>query len=140
MKKFALWVSRHKPTPEQLIEIENLGFCTTYQNSHTWIPSVGEELGAANINTEADLAAFLGRLVRLTKDTNAHAIFGVFPTPVLSRAAHDLMAAVYRGDFIYPTVDLFAAWNISRTPEGSNKPTFAHKQFCLVGVLELRNN
>ncbi len=127
--KPALWFSRHSPTPEQIGEITSRGFALTKESVEA-----GLALGSRSIETDEDLCSVLSSLRALAWADDAQAIFGVFPTPVLGSLHNTSYSAVLAGDYSPRDIPCFAAWNVSRTPEGG-RPTFTHKQWVLVGLI-----
>jgi hypothetical protein len=120
-----LWVSRHWPTPEQKMEMENGGFDYVIELSG---------LGNMVLESDTDVDNFMRLLVQEVKVGGAVEVFGVFAAPVQARLS-DTTEARGRGEVT--GVPCYAAWNIQRTPEGG-KPTFTHRRFVRVGFLDLR--
>ena len=123
----ALWFSRHQPSAEQLGEIATKGFTLVDVES-------GVALGARSIESGDDCRAIVESLLALKAKHSAKAVFGVFPTPILGWAFRDAEQAILLGDWSRSPISLWAAWNVTRTPEGG-KPTFCHKTWQTVGVL-----
>lgn len=119
----ALWFSRHAPTSAQLEEISAKGFT---------LCAFEEGTALGSIAIDGNLGEVIDALCDLVQRENAAAVFGVFPTPVLGYAF--TMAKIYPED-VRKAVPLFASHNVSRTPEGAARPTFAHKAWVQVGVL-----
>lgn len=113
----AIWFSRHEPTPVQLAEIESLGFTLVA------IPA-GQILGSRSLENDKDVEDLITDIHLLAWENSADAYFGVWPAPIQAR-----ISAEPHG---YPC---YAAWNVTRTPDGGGKPTFRHHRWCLVGTL-----
>ena len=130
--KHALWFSRHAPTPEQLEEISAKGFS---------LCALEEGAALGSIAIDENLFEVVESLSNLALRETAKAIFGVFPTPVLGYAFQSVKPfteAFFQGPNGFTeagAILLFAAHNVSRTPEGATKPTFSHKEWVQVGVL-----
>lgn len=123
----ALWFSRHAPTEEQLAEISAKGFSLCALEE-------GTALGAVAIDENGP--DVVGALRALAVWVNARAVFGVFPTPILGAAFALVRPCLDVEHYVTrETVALYAAHNVSRTPEGATRPTFAHKEWVQVGVL-----
>lgn len=121
----AVWFSRHQPTADQIEDALSLGFAIE-------AIEMGIALGSRDIQTMEDLGEVLSELRALVDKTGAEAVFGVFPAPVASSLYMELCS--FRPES--RRVPLYAAWNVSRTPEGG-KPTFQHKCWMEVGQLRL---
>lgn len=94
----------------------------------------GTALGAVAIDDNA--SDVVGALCALAERENARAIFGVFATPILGVAFAEVRPCLDAEFFVTrETLALYASHNVSRTPEGAAKPTFAHKAWVQVGVL-----
>ena len=123
--KAAIWFSRHQPTPEQIDDAARMGW------QIVGIPE-GMALGAVNID---DNAADVAESIRaLAREHGARAVFGVFPTPILALAARAIDAAILSGVSTPEDLGLYAAHNVSRTPEGG-KPTFTHKAWHWISMI-----
>lgn len=117
--KNAIWFSRHQPTETQLAEISALGY-------NLVAIKAGLELGSENIESIGHANRLICELIALSHDFEAVAVFGVFATPIL--------ALMYSRSKANDTIPCFAAFNISRSVEGS-KPSFEHKQWLQIGAL-----
>jgi len=120
MKMHAVWFSRHRPTASQLAEINDMGFSLVALDE-------GLRLGAVNLADDATLENTLAQLETLVRDNKADAVFGVFPAPIQER--------LVSGTAIGVGTPCCASWNVQRSVEGG-KPTFEHKRFCAVGLLD----
>ena len=128
----AIWFSRHQPTPEQIEDAKRLGFDLAV------IPE-GMVLGAMSLNDDGDTRAVVTALLGICSKTDAKAIFGVFPTPILCQIHRTAQDAVQRGQNTpqgegIGDVPCFASWNVQRSQEGG-KPTFQHKAWLPIGHL-----
>lgn len=102
-------------------------------------------VASMSVETDADVNSVMRDIADCVKQSGASAVFGVFAAPVQSAIwaesrygwvtarANDERLVVYDANGrTHSGVGFFAAWNISRTPEGG-KPTFQHKRWCQVG-------
>jgi len=124
----AVWFSRHQPTAEQISGAAALGFEITGIET-------GKRLGAMDLRDNGDVRACLTALLAQVSEAKAAAIFGVPSTPVAAQFARTAHEAVERGEVRAGTdVPFLAAWNVQRAADGG-KPTFEHREWCLVGWL-----
>lgn len=119
----ALWFSRHAPTSAQLAEIQEMGYELVEIER-------GKRLGMIDLTEHEHVNEILNELYVLQDETQAKAVFGVFPTPLL-HVMHSLSK-----DQPYEAYNLicYAAWNVMRNIEGQ-KPTFQHKCWQEIGYL-----
>lgn len=123
----AIWFSRHTPTTAQLAEIEADGNQLVAIDEGTALAAV-EYNGTPETDTTE-------RLFNLIRQNNAKAVYGVFPTHIMSLAFFLAECAVLRGDWIQP-VTLYSAINFKRTEPG--KPaTFVHGGWRAIGVFDV---
>jgi len=130
MSKPALWFSRHTPTPEQLKEIYSLGY---------YIPNInlqqGILWGQEELTEWPQVHSLIRSILQTAQKIHAKAIFGVFPTPILSYIASQTSFAIQNGNYPHNySIPCYAAWNIQRSQE-NQKPTFQHKQWLYIGRL-----
>lgn len=125
--KKAIWFSRHHPTESQISEaLHKHGF------EIIAIPQ-GMTLGAVDYDgTEA--TNVFGALKALAAKHGAKAVFGVFPTHILSIAWHDAVDAVTRGDWLAP-IELWSAVNFKLAVTGQ-PATFAFGSWRLIAMME----
>lgn len=118
----AVWFSATPPTTEQLVDVRLLGH-------HIAEVQAGMIMGAQPINTFKDRDQMMGAIRELVVKTDAQAIFGVAPTPILNAMLRQALAS-------RRTVPFYAAWNVARSDEGG-KPTFEHVLFEEVGAFKV---
>jgi hypothetical protein len=114
----ALWFSRHQPTSAQLAEIKNIWEYELLFNM--------ADAAKIELNTEEAVMEWVRELETHIAQLGVEAVFGVFPTPILS---YCFETRNRRGKW----VSLIAAWNVQRSIEGG-KPTFEHKEFQIVAI------
>lgn len=112
----AIWFSRHALTEEQAEEIAAAGY-------EVISDAKVSEMAKQNITSEEEVMNIVDSFMEL-RNHGVNRIYGVFP-PALRSA---LLA--WTGMFGGNTVELWEAWNITRSPDGG-KPTFEHKKFVL---------
>lgn len=122
-KKNAIWFSRHKPTAEQLREIEAIPYQLVGIEE-------GMALGARALTSDEDVKAVMDGIAQQLVAHKAEAIFGVFPTPILAWWDEGAEQARYMESSV-PRYPCFAAWNVQRSEEGK-PPTFCHKKWLQV--------
>ena len=130
--QLAIWLSRHAPTADQLVDAQILGYDITA------IPE-GQRLGALDLRDDGDVKALVCAALGLCAEHNARAIFGVVAAPLAAQLHRTANDAVQRGEWAEATpaigdIPVFAAWNVQRTAEGG-KPTFTHRCWLPVGHL-----
>lgn len=127
MKK-AIWFSRHSPTTEQLADALRLGYEITVSEYFT-------ELAGRNLTNDEEVIAVVDELIMHCQSNwpnGSTAVFGVFAAPVQSAIYETSIRFHADGNGLGAQV--FASWNINRTPEGG-KPTFVHYKWVQVGVM-----
>lgn len=122
----AIWFSRHNPSAEQLAEIAGEGRALIALEE-------GIALGSRSIDSEEDRDEVIMRIRELARKHSAHAIYGVFPAPVLAVMCYNYVGVSY-DDTAGRGLHCFSAWNVTRAKEGE-KPSFAHKKFLFIGML-----
>jgi hypothetical protein len=125
MKK-AVWFSRHYPTTEQLEDAKNIGY-------EIIVTDEGLKLGSLELKNDDDVKTCVTALLKLVQETQAKAIFGVFPVPILAQIARSYQDICQIG-VTSQDIPCFAAWNVARSVEGE-KPTFRHKKWLGIGPL-----
>ena len=118
--KQALWFSRHLPTADQLTDAEKIGFTIIR------IPA-GIVMGARELKDKEEVRQLVLQLISEAEESEASAIFGVFPVPILEYCH-------YSGYTDGMPIHLYSSWNVNRAKEGE-KPTFAHLAWCQIGEL-----
>jgi hypothetical protein len=116
----AIWFSRHDPTPRQIVDARRWGYDLI-------VTPQGKALGAMELRSGGDVVFCIHDLLVHAGEQEADAIFGVFPTPIISflvRAARDTC----------PGIPCYSSWNVARSREGG-QPTFEHYEWCYVGDL-----
>jgi hypothetical protein len=128
LSKPALWFSRHTPTQEQIDEIHLMGYqLHDVQKGILW--------GQVELTEWPQVHNLIHSILQIAENTRAKAIFGVFPTPILSYIANQASFAIQNGDYPHHySIPCYAAWNIQRSQE-NQKPTFQHKQWLYIGRL-----
>lgn len=122
-KKKAIWFSRHKPTAEQLREIE----ASPYQLVGI---EEGMALGAKVLESDEDVTAVMNGIAKQLVAFEAEAVFGVFPTPILAQWDLGAEQAYFMNSSV-PRYPCFSSWNVQRSEEGK-PPTFSHKKWLQV--------
>lgn len=130
----AIWFSRHPATPEQVAEIQGMGY--TIEGDPMWAV-----LAARNLTSEKDVQEVVYHLrefargakpqvgINVERPVSDRAIFGVFAAPV-----QEACNVEQHPDHQRMLTPCFSAWNVMRTPEGG-KPTFQHLRFCRTGQI-----
>ena len=117
MSQNAIWFSRHQPTAEQIADASAMGF-------HLSVEGWATEMASKSVETDREVRAIVDTL-----SATGMPIFGVFAAPVQSEIFGRFDSAAGRD-----ARPCYAAWNVSRTPEGG-RPTFTHKSWVQVGWL-----
>jgi len=116
--KNVLWFSRHAPTTDQVSEISMAGQKIAAMDATS-------ALAATPINHDDDLVLVLRGLLAIAATVGAVSVYGVFATPIMGEIAN-----TDKG------IPCYAAWNVSRTPDGASRPTFSHRVFVKIGELK----
>jgi hypothetical protein len=106
----AVWFSRHKPTAEQVVGAEELGFAIVAVDQ-------GMTLGRQMIDTEEALNWMEDALVNLCSNHNTQVVMGVVPVPL-----RRVCGRIPEG------IEFWESWNVNRAKEGE-KPVFAHRDW-----------
>ena len=112
----AVWFSRHSITAEQAEEIASAGY-EIFEDAKI------AAFAAMNITSDEEITEVI-KYMQLLKNSGVQRFYGVFPAVLRSA----LLA--WTGMFGGNTLELWEAWNITRSPDGG-KPTFEHKKFVL---------
>ena len=127
MKK-SIWFSRHQPTAEQLSDAQNMGF-------EIIAITEGIALGSIAIQDGGDILDVSEKIRAFACEVGAVAVHGVFPVPLMGEIAKVTRRLYTQGVHMRTTLEAYASWNVSRTPEGAAKPTFNHKEWIYVGEI-----
>lgn len=123
-----LWFSRHKPTEEQVAELQGWGVADLITHP------TASELASLEIRSEEDAFSTLKRLLETLEALKCDAIAGVIPTPLRWAIGCLNWQAEMRGNCNMPGIPIYEAWNIMRpSPEGQR--TFAHYRFIKTGEI-----
>ena len=124
----AIWFSRHEISAEQVEELRARGYELVAMEQ-------GMKLGAMSLDDDGDVYVVGMALLGLCAEHGAKLIAGNTPAPLRESLWRTANRAVIQGEWEEDAVACMEAWNVRRSVDGG-KPTFDHKRFVQVGVLD----